>query len=83
MERRDLFAVTLGQICHNLTERSVVDIHIIHIDDPGQIIFFTQLPCLLRTDFHTGFTGYHNDSGSRCVHCLFHFAHKVKISRRI
>ena len=83
MERRNLFAVFLCHILHNLSKGCVVDIHIRHEHKTGKLIFLADLPCLLRAHFHTGLTGYHDDGRIRCAHRFFHFSYKIKETGRI
>ena len=78
MERRNLFSVLLGHIFHNLSERCVVNIHIRHKHKSGELIFLADIPRLLRADFHTGLTGYYNNSRVRRAHSLFHLAYEIK-----
>ena len=83
MERRDLFAVHLGQILYGLTEADVIDIHTCDKDHTGQIVLFAEIPCLLGTNLYTGFT---TDNDDRCIcgsNSLFCFTDKIKESRGI
>ena len=83
MERRHLLSKHLRHILHNLPERSIVNIHVAHINHTGQLIFLAQLPCLLGTNFHTGFAVYNNNSRAGCTDCFLNLTGKIKKSRCI
>ena len=83
IERRNLLAVQIRQRLHYFTERSIVHIHIRYKEHARQLVFLTELPCLLRPDFHACLTGYDDDRRIRRCHCLFHLAYEIKKSGRI
>ncbi len=80
MKRRDLFAVKLCQIFHDLLKGSLIHIHIGYIYHTRQMIFLAEFPCFQRTDLHASFSGNNND---RCIcsgNRFFDFSHKIKIA---
>ena len=78
MERRDLLTVKGSHILHHLAVGRVVNIHIRYKHHAGQLILVTQLPGLLRSHFHAGLTGNHDDGriGSSCR--FLHLAYEIK-----
>ena len=73
-------AVQLCQLLNNFTEGCMVYIHLRYKEHTGQFVFFTELPCFLSTNFHTGFTRYHDDRCICCCHCFFCFSYKIEIA---
>ena len=80
IERSNLLAVQLCQLLNNFTEGCMVYIHLRYKEHTGQFVFFTELPCFLSTNFHTGFTRYHDDRCICCCHCFFCFSYKIEIA---
>ena len=80
VERNDLGTVELGEGIDRPAIVCIIQIHIGDIDHPGQVIFFAEFPCALRTDFDTGLTGDNDDGGTRHADRFFHFSDEIEIS---
>ena len=80
VERNDLGTVELCQSFNGTAIVCVIEIHIRDIDHSGQIVFFTEIPCALSTDFHAGLAGDNDDCSIRYADRLFHFTDKIEIS---
>ena len=80
MEGNDLGTVELGEGIDRPAIVCIIQIHIGDIDHPGQVIFFAEFPCALRTDFDTGLTGDNDDGGIRHADRFFHFSDEIEIS---
>ena len=61
VEGRDLFSVKRAKILNDLPVGSIIYIHISNKEHTGHIIFFTKLPCPLRTGFNAILSGNYND----------------------
>ncbi len=83
MKRSNLLSEEFLQLFHNLAVADFVVVHAGHKDHAGQIAFFAQVPCLLRTYLHAVLGGNDDDGGVRSRYSFFHFADKIKISRGI
>ena len=83
MERSHLLAVFIGHVRHDLSERSIVDIHIRYEHESGQPVLLAKLPCLLRAHFHAGLTGHNNDRRICRGDSFLHLSHEIEESGRI
>ena len=83
MERSHLLTVLIGHVWHDLSERSIIDIHIRHKYKSGQLILIAQLPCFLCAHLQTGLTGYNNNRRIRCGYSLLNLSYEIKESGRI
>ena len=61
VEWRDLLSVKIAKIFNDLSVGCIIYIHIRNEEHTGHIIFFTKLPCPLRTGFNAILSGDHYD----------------------
>ena len=61
----------------------MVIIHVGNKDQPGQVVLFTHLPCLLCSRFNACLTVYYDNGCISNADRLLYFSYKIKKSRRI
>ena len=83
MEGSHFLAKHGGHIFYYLTEGCIIHIHIADVDHAGQFVLLTEIPCLLRTDLHTGLTINYNNCCPGSTDALFYFASEIKKARGI
>ena len=83
MEGNDLGAVKIGESLNGPVIVGVIEIHIGDIDHSGKIVFLTEIPCALCTDFDACLTGDNDDSCICNADSFLHFTDEIEISGRV